>query len=48
MHLISIDTAWQLAADKRTRMMGEASRRRRVRPRPPVDHLPRSTPPDAA
>jgi hypothetical protein len=45
-HFISLDTAWQLRNDRRDRFMADASRRRRLRPRPPVDHLP--DPPDRA
>ena len=50
MTFLSVDTAWQLAAERHERLMTETARRRRrrVRPRPPVDQLPTSTPPDAA
>jgi hypothetical protein len=49
MHLIAADTAFQLANDRRQRLMDEFPRRprRRLRRRPPVTHLPGS-PPDAA
>ena len=47
MHLIAVDTAIQLASDRRQRLVDEASRRRRLRRRPVAATLP-GTPPDAA
>jgi hypothetical protein len=43
MYHLSFDTAWQLNNDRRERLLnaGIRSRLRRVRPRPPVDDLPR-------
>jgi hypothetical protein len=43
MHYLSIDAAWQLSNDRRERLLnaGIRTRLRRVRPRPPVDDLPR-------
>jgi hypothetical protein len=43
MHYFSLDTAWQLNEDRRERLLSAAfrTRLRRVRPRPPVDDLPR-------
>jgi hypothetical protein len=43
MHYLSFDDAWQLNKDRHERLLNEAirSRLRRVRPRPPVDDLPR-------
>jgi hypothetical protein len=43
MYHLSFDTAWQLSKDHRERLLnaGIRSRMRRVRPRPPVDDLPR-------
>jgi hypothetical protein len=43
MHYLSIDTAWQLNDDRRERLLNAGFRTglRRVRPRPPVDDLPR-------
>jgi hypothetical protein len=43
MHYFSFDTAWQLNKDRRERLLdaGFRTRLRRVRPRPPVDDLPR-------
>jgi hypothetical protein len=43
MHFFSFDTAWQLSKDRRERLLadGVRARLRRVRPRPPVDDLPR-------
>jgi hypothetical protein len=43
MHYLSFDTAWQLDKDRRARLLDAAfrTRLRRVRPRPPVDDLPR-------
>lgn len=43
MYHLSFDTAWQLSKDHRERLLnaGIRSRLRRVRPRPPVDDLPR-------
>jgi hypothetical protein len=50
MHLIAADTAFQLAHDRRQRLLDEHDvhpRRRRLRRRPPAALLPGS-PPDAA
>jgi hypothetical protein len=51
MHMIAEDTAFQLARDRRERLLLEHDehprRRRRLRRRPPVSSLPRS-PLDAA
>ena len=47
MHLFATDTAFQLAADRRERLLEQAARRRRLRRRPVADRLPGS-PPDAA
>jgi hypothetical protein len=43
MHYLSFDAAWQLNKDRRQRLLDEfsAARTRRLRPRPPVDDLPR-------
>jgi hypothetical protein len=46
MHFISVDTAWQLHKERQQRFEAAAARRRRLRPRPPVDRLP--TPPSTA
>ena len=47
MHLFAVDTAFQLASDRRQRLLDQASRRRRLRRRPVAAALP-GTPPDAA
>jgi len=39
-HYIDVETAWQLRNERRDRFMAAAARRRRLRPQPPVDHLP--------
>jgi hypothetical protein len=43
MNYFSFDAAWQINNDRRERLLnaGIRSRLRRVRPRPPVDDLPR-------
>jgi hypothetical protein len=43
MNYLSFDAAWQINNDRRERLLnaGIRSRLRRVRPRPPVDDLPR-------
>lgn len=47
MDLYSVDTAFQLAADRRERLLDQVARRRRLRRRPATLHLP-GPPPDAA
>jgi len=47
MHLFATDTAFQLASDRRERLLDQAARRRRLRRRPVAAILP-GTPPDAA
>ena len=47
MHLISADTAFQLASDRREQLLAAAARRRRLRRRPVAAILP-GTPRDAA
>ena len=39
MYFMTFDTAWQLGKDKRDRYLAEATRRRRLRPRSPVEPL---------
>jgi hypothetical protein len=43
MQFVSFDAAWQLSKDRRERLLaaGVRTRLRRIRPRPPVDDLPR-------
>jgi hypothetical protein len=41
MNYLSFDDVWQLGKDRRARLLDEFSRLRRLRPRPPVDDLPR-------
>ena len=48
MHPFAADTAFQLASDRRLRLLGEVPRPRRLRRRPVTDVLPGSPPPDAA
>jgi len=47
MHLYAVDTAFQLADDRREQLLRQVARRRRLRRRPPRTVLPGS-PPDAA
>ncbi len=47
MHLYAVDAAYQLATDRRRRLLDQADRRRRLRRRPVDASLP-GTPPDAA
>jgi hypothetical protein len=47
MDMYAVDTAFQLVADRRERLLTQVARRRRLRRRPVTDHLPGS-PPDAA
>ena len=47
MHLIAVDTAFQLASDRREQLLAAAARRRRLRRRPVAAILP-GTPRDAA
>lgn len=47
MHLYSVDSAFQLADDRREQLLAQVARRRRLRRRPPRTVLPGS-PPDAA
>ena len=44
MTFLSFDTAWLLAKDRQQRLEADAARRRRIRPRPPVDRLPTDDP----
>jgi hypothetical protein len=39
MSFLSVETAWMLDNDRRTRLRDEISRPRRIRPRPPVDNV---------
>ena len=47
MHQFDVDIAFQLASERRQRLLDQASRRRRLRRRPVAAALP-GTPPDAA
>jgi hypothetical protein len=44
MTVLSFDTVWQLAKDRQRELQDVAERRRRIRPRPPIDRLPTDDP----